>query len=140
MDHQKFAYWTERHIEADSVLYFWYLVNRETKNGVHFHGIKYHPKFLQEHGQYIRVNRHNFSNSGIERHASKGSGKPSQKNCRATTGDCWHDGTSLAASERLGHVNPDRADEEIWSTLHGFYESWFREDCRAARLPEKEIA
>lgn len=109
-----------REFEMD---YEWYLIHKASKSGVHFHGHKYHDP--APHRSLLGCNRYNFSTFGIERHAPSGEGKPSHEQCWVTAGPCWHDGTSLGASERLGHINPDRDDDEVWAVLEDYHQSWF---------------
>lgn len=46
-----------------------------------------------------------------------------------TGGDCYCDGSSLQASERLGHIDPDSEDDEeyIWIVLRAYYYNWIEE-------------
>lgn len=117
----EFKYWKEQHFKEGCVYYFWYIADQE-RNGVHFHGVK-----SEKPDQFGFANRHNFQTHGIEIH-SKTPRYEEQKpipDCHVTKGDCYCDGTSLYAEERLGHVNPDNCDDEVWHVLESFYRTHF---------------
>lgn len=107
---------TER---KDGIFFCWYLIGKKNREGVHFHGHVPDKPFSLS-------NQFNFFASGIERHKKTPDreGHEPVKNCIVTGGDCYCDGSSLQASERLGFVNPNNDDEIIWSVLHEYYGYW----------------
>lgn len=117
--------------------FFWYLIARETREGVHFHGSQYKDKARFDAFNYSN-NRYSFAAYGIEMHSIKPRyerQKPIEYYCEVVGGEnkCYCDGSSLQASERLGWVNPEGSDDTaIWNTLHEYFDSWLGE------LPEVE--
>jgi hypothetical protein len=125
VNHAKFIYRKKQTLRDKNTIYMWELIDKQTKNGVHFHGAKYDAALLKEDSFLYDRNSYGFSTYGIERHAATGQGTPSHTDCQVTGGNCWHDGTSLYAEERLEHVNPDDCDSEVWFVLEQFYASHF---------------
>ncbi len=123
MNHEKFRYIKQQIVRSDGVYYSWYLVHK-SRNGVQFHGPVY------ENQESFRENKFGFQACGIERHSVKPlyeNQSPLEK-CFVTGGDCYCDGTSLGADERLGWINPNGSDDEaIWNVLDSYYNSWFGE-------------
>lgn len=115
-------YWKEQHFKGSDIYYYWYIADAK-RNGVHFHGVK-----SDKLSEFLSVNRYSFGTYGIEVHSVKAmyEGQTPISNCRVTGGDCYCDGTSLYAEERLGHVNPDNCDAEVWGVLENFYDDKFR--------------
>jgi hypothetical protein len=108
--------------------YAWYLINKERREGVHFHGCKY-AVGTEVYDILARdCNKHNFSTYGIESHkkTKQHENQTPQENCDVTGGDCYCDGSSLQAREKLGFINPDSLDDDryIWNVLHDYYASW----------------
>jgi len=129
MDHDKFLYEKKQILQDGVTTYMWYLINRDKRNGVHFHGRKKHDV-----GEYFRTpfcngNQFCFDASGIESHSKTPIYKDHKpiENCFVTGGDCYYDGTSLIATERLGHVDPDNCDAEVWCELEYLYKQWHEE-------------
>lgn len=124
MNNKDFIYKKVQILEDNGTYYFWYLIHRETRTGVHFHGKKYDNNDMGS-----MSNRHSFMPYGLEIHSKTPNyeGHTPIENCEVTGGDCYCDGSSLMASERLGFVNPDSEQDEknIWFVLHDLYESWF---------------
>lgn len=126
MDHEKFRYKKEKWFSKSSTNYAWYVIGAESKEGVHFHGVVYHDeeyvsKFI------LGDNNFGFAAHGIEAHKTKPmyEGQNPIKNCQVTGGDCYCDGSSLQASERLGWINPEGSDDEtIYRVLEGYYRNW----------------
>lgn len=52
--------------------------------------------------------------------------KPSHDNCWILNGPCWHDGSSLYASEVLIPIFESGGESAIWIALRGEYISRFR--------------
>ena len=106
-----------------AAFYEWYVINKKTREGVHFHGV-----VSRDPGIYFDLNRYNFMTHGIEMHSKtpRYEGQKALPNCFVTGGDCYHDGTSLGARENLGHIDPTgRDDEQIYSELLYWYRSEF---------------
>lgn len=66
---------------------------------------------------------------GLEFHHHSGEGAPHHLNCPLTGGRCWHDGTSLHATENLwplikGYLS-DGSHDIVFSLLEREYESHF---------------
>lgn len=126
MNHKDFIYKKVQILEETGTYYLWYLIHRETRTGVHFHGKKYTDEFMLKSGM---TNQYFFYAYGLEKHSKTPNyeGHTPIENCEVTGGDCYCDGSSLMASERLGFVNPDSEQDEkhIWFVLHDLYESWF---------------
>lgn len=122
MNYEKFIYFKCQGITAKSVTYQWYLIDKVTREGVHFHGT-----VTPDLGMAFN-NTHGFMANGIECHRKKPNYEghtPAPSYCIVTQGDCYCDGSSLQASERLGWVNPDGSDDvAIWNVLHEYFESW----------------
>lgn len=111
----------------------WYLINKRTREGVHFHGYQIISNEKRECcNPLIDLNIYDFCALGIEQHAKTPlhKGHTPLKNCPVTNGDCYCDGTSLSAQEQLGHIDPNDASDEdyIWLTLYDFYEDWFSDE------------
>jgi hypothetical protein len=135
MDYAKFIYKKEQVVREKYTAHFWYLINSETREGVHFHGHQY--KDPKDAFSFYGENRHCFYAMGIEMHSKtpRHENHKALPNCQVTLGDCYCDGSSLSASERLGWINPDGSDDEhIWGVLHQFYGYWIepRKDEEAA--------
>lgn len=79
--HHKYT-WTARH---GTVTHQWELL---TATG----GIVFHVAINESFGSPA---------CGIEKHSNTGKGAPDHSNCWLTHRWCWHDGSSLYASERL---------------------------------------
>ena len=109
--------------------YAWYLVHKEHRNGVHFHGMtrdKTSNLYAQD------CNHFGFITLGIEMHSKNPlwSEQTPISNCWVTGGDCYCDGSSMAAREELGHISPDGKDDDyIWLTLEDWYKCKFEKDC-----------
>lgn len=126
MDYKKFIYRKVQIVQENLTAYYWYLINRETREGVHFHGHQY--KDPKDSFYVFGDNSHGFDAHGIERHKKTPDreGHTPVKDCDVTGGDCYCDGTSLAASERLGWINPDSSDDDaIYNVLEEYYFHWF---------------
>lgn len=125
MNYEKFIYLKQQSFKDGYIFYYWYLIDKETREGVHFHGAK--QLDLKE---YSSCNQYGFETYGIEKHSKEPvyEGQKPIKNCIVTCGDCYPDGTSLYASENLGHVNPDNCDPQVWSELEYLYKSWFENE------------
>lgn len=126
MDHEKFIYYKTQIIGKDDISYSWYLIDKKRREGVHFHG-----------GTMVNdpvgiSNQYRFFAHGIECHKKTPhfEGHESIKgHCIVTGGDCFCDGSSLQASEQLGHINPDGSDDFlIWSVLHQYYGYWIEKE------------
>lgn len=122
MNHEKFIYKKIQYIRECSVFYYWYLINKKTREGVHFHGCTHTDENL-----IFDCNYHGFMTHGLEMHSKKPlyEGQAPVDNCDVTGGDCYCDGTSLGARERLGHINPEDDDAFIWHELECFYQERF---------------
>lgn len=122
MDFENFVYKKEQWVKEDQINYSWYLINRDRREGVHFHGV------LREDSEYFNGNKYHFAAYGIEAHHQKPLYKNHQpvKDCFVTGGDCYCSGSSLQADEQLGHINPNSVEDEryIWQVLHEYYDSW----------------
>lgn len=95
------------HTEFKSSLNY-YMIHKQTRNATHFHGL------VLKHRQEIdwMVNEFGFVPGGIEYHHPKNVRYGFYtKNCSATGGDCWCDGSALAASDRYPHFNPESDDD-----------------------------
>jgi hypothetical protein len=130
MNFEKFIHKKVQVIKETHTFYYWYLINKKDRNGVHFHGAKYND--LEEYfkSPFNNGNQYRFDTHGLEIHSCVPI-YPNQKplkNCEVTGGDCYCDGTSLTASEWLGDVNPDNSDDRIWADLYYFYASHFEEE------------
>ena len=105
-----------QHLHDNFTGYSWAIFMPSRKIAVEFHGRKFPERKDQE---FLRMNRFNFTTSRIEVHRStpiyEGQGKI--EGCIIMGGDCYTTGSSLYAEERLGHVNPDDCDEEVWGVL-----------------------
>ena len=119
---QELRYWKEQRFNGGDVFYYWYIADSE-RNGVHFHGLRY-----ERAREFLRVNRYRFYTLGIGIHSKKAiyDGQTPISDCHVTGGNCYCDGTSLYAEERLGHVNPDNCDAEVWHVLENFYDDKFK--------------
>lgn len=125
MNYEKFIYKKMQIQQEKQTYYYWYLINKENREGVHFHGAKIHDLSNELFTSYI--NEYGFKTYGIEQH-SKTPLYPDQepvKDCEVTCGDCYCSGTSLYASENLGDVNPDNCDPKVWMELEYLYKEWF---------------
>lgn len=91
--------------------YTWELTFPEKKSGVHAHGKK------DKNGVFVVF--------GFEIHSPKPlcDGQTSLPNCHITGGDCFHEGSSLYAIEKIGHINPDDPlqDQYVFNCLDDFY-------------------
>lgn len=129
-DFNKFIYKKVQIIQENYTYYYWYLINKELRNGVHFHGVKRHDS-----EEYFKLpfnnNQYGFETLGIESHSKEPlyEGHKPIPNCDVTGGDCYCDGTSLYASEKLGDINPDKCDERVWFELHYLYKNWHEGKC-----------
>jgi len=133
IDSKNFIYKKMQFVEVGFIQYFWYLIHRETRNGVHFHGQQYNENY--DYGKYCPWDDfehgrscHRFSAHGIEVHSIKPmyNGQTAIEDCDVTGGDCYCDGSSLSASRYLGHINPNGSDDVvIWNVLHDWYDSNF---------------
>lgn len=107
--------------------YYWYLVHKQKREGVHFHGFVDNISF-----NTYGVNKYGFMPWGIECHRKSPiyDGQTPIKECWVTKGDCFCDGSSLQAQEVLGHIDPENEmdDNFIWITLHDYYENWIDKD------------
>lgn len=125
MFHDKFIYKKTQVLRDSHTVYYWYLIHKTLRNGVHFHGVRTHD--LDEYFKSSFCdNKFGFNTSGIESHSKTQTyeGQTPIDYCEVTGGECFCDGTSLYASENLGHVNPDFCDEEVWFHLHKLYSNW----------------
>jgi hypothetical protein len=126
MNHDKFIYRKTQTVGKITIDYRWYLIDRETREGVHFHGSVYLKELFSSGVSFC--NSHGFHAMGIECHRKEPNyegHKPAPCYCMVTLGDCYCDGSSLQAEERLGDVNPDGSeDDRIWSVLHEYYGYW----------------
>jgi len=124
LNHEKFIYWKEQRIDSYCVTYGWFLADKKTREGVHFHCTKRHD---QTKASFYSSNGYGCDCFGIERHSKSPiyEGQRPVKDCHVTGGDCYCDGTSLWAERDLGHICPDgKDDDSIWGVLHGYYYSW----------------
>lgn len=126
MNYKKFLYYKKIYYSEQEIYYMWYLVDKTSRCGVHFHGrVTNIPGWTG--------NRFGFMTYGIECHSPVQvfdfDSKPVTEHCEVTQGMCWCDGTSLLAQERLGHIDPNDALDEmtIWRVLENFYNSYFEE-------------
>lgn len=131
-DFKRFFYKKTVVEEGDTIWLAWYLIDRERREGVHFHGIQYKDSYKPVTYEPWENNQYRFASHGIEKHSKTPlyEGQEPLKDCEVTGGDCYCDGTSLMARERLGHINPDSKndDDTIWMTLHYFFRAWFEEE------------
>ena len=122
MDFENFTYKKEQWVKPNQIIFYWYLINIERREGVHFHGV------LREDDKYFTGNKYHFAAYGIEAHYKKPLCDKHQpvKNCFVTGGDCYCTGSSLQADERLGYINPSSIEHErdIWHVLHEYYNIW----------------
>lgn len=129
-DFKRFFYKKTVVEEGDTIWRAWYLIDKQTREGVHFHGYQYKDSY--ENGDYIpwRGNMYRFSPHGIEKHRTKPiyKGQEPLKNCNVTGGDCYCDGTSLQASREFGRINPEKEDDYIWETLRHYYRIWIEDE------------
>jgi hypothetical protein len=126
MNHEKFIYHKTQTVGKIDTGYNWYLIDRKTREGVHFHGSVYLK------GSMLGLaNQYGFFAAGIECHKTKPhfeGHKPIPGHCIVTGGECYADGSSLQAEERLGDVNPDGSEDlRIWNVLHEYYGYWIEE-------------
>ncbi len=128
MNHEKFIYHKTQTIGTVEIMYSWYLIEKKTREGVHFHGTlatKNNPI-----SGLSLFNKFNFMASGIECHRKKPNYEghtPIKGHCIVTQGECYCDGSSLQASEQLGHINPATDDDSVWSVLHLYFGYWIEE-------------
>lgn len=122
--HDKFLYIKHQVVVKNKTTYAWYFINKNTRQGVHFHGVKYSDDYDNRH--LMEPNRYGFQTYGIEAHFKNPlyDNQLPLENCWVTQGDCYCSGSSLSAEEHLGHINPDDDDYYIWLTLHEFYQNW----------------
>lgn len=121
-DFDKFTYKKVQVIQDKATYFFWYLINKDRREGVHFHGALYEDKTMCS-----LCNQHGFMTHGIEAHRKTPSYKEHKPvpNCDVTGGDCYCDGSSLQAEQHLGHIDPTgRDDDIIWNVLHEYYGHW----------------
>ena len=123
----EFFYKIEKNLGETETYYSWYLVHKEKHQGVHFHGRK--SNVSKDRGVCL-YNSYNFTAYEIEMHSPVPKYEGDRAHgayCWVTNGDCYHDGSSLMAQERLGHINPEDESDQmcIWNVLHNFYESQF---------------
>jgi hypothetical protein len=119
---EKFIYKKMQITDKWGVRYFWYLIDPSRGEGVHFHG-----QIANIRDNYFKGNKFDFFAMGIEAHFKepKYEGQGFTKNCDVTGGNCYCDGSSLAA-DRLNYINPNDAyyDTHIWNVLHEFFDNW----------------
>lgn len=127
MDHEKFIYRKEQRIREHRIKYAWFLINKESRNGVTFCGNKYDAEMIAKSRSLCRDNHFGFGAHGIECHASTGSGAPSCTDCQVTGGECWYNSAILYAEESLSGIDPDNCDSKVWGVLHSVYQSHFEE-------------
>lgn len=124
MNHEKFIYYKTQQVGPKEVQYAWFLIDKKTREGVHFHG------YTIADDRFNMANMFGFFAAGIESHRQKPNyegHEPVKGNCIVTGGDCYCDGSSLQASERLGNVHPERDDATIWNVLHEYFGYWIEE-------------
>jgi hypothetical protein len=139
MNYKKFLYYKKiSYSDQETTYYMWFLVDKISRRGVHFHGrVTKIPGWTG--------NRFGFMAFGIECHSPVQvfdfDSRPVTEHCEVTQGKCWCDGTSLLAQDRpgwgwdhevvgrLGHIDPNDALDEmaIWRVLENFYNSYFEE-------------
>lgn len=119
-----FKYKKQQYFDAKGCYYFWYLIDPLRQEGVHFHGRLYN----NPDGYVKQDNKFGFYACGIEGHFKKRKHKwqAAIQKCDVTGGKCYCDGSSLQASERLGHINPNDNNHEkyIWCVLHEYFNIW----------------
>jgi hypothetical protein len=120
-DHENFRYSKIISYRKKATVYSWFLIDKN-REGVNFHG-------SVSDNEASFSNQYGFMTYGIESHRHKMTyeGQTPVLGCYVTGGNCYTDGSSLCASERLGHINPVRDDDEVWHVLHSFYRSWFED-------------
>ena len=129
MRHDKFIYKKVQILRDDVTYFYWYMINKKKRDGVHFHGV--HHKDDEVYAKYaFEGNNYNFTAHGIEIHSPTKmyDHQTPIKNCEVTQGDCYCDGTSLGAIEDLGHICPNGNDSFIWYTLSRYYINNFGEE------------
>lgn len=108
------------------VWFEWYLIHKDKRNGVHLHGIQ------DFEGQTGFENNFGFRTHGVEIHSKRPLYGPGQKplpNCFVTQGDCYCDGSSSAARDEFGHINPVVGfDDFVWDRLMWFYQDNFQKE------------
>jgi hypothetical protein len=131
MQYDKFIYKKVVYWEDSGKYYLWYLINKDRREGVNFHGKVYTDPEVLKYRSIIDTNKWGFSTLGIEAHRKK---SPYEREdykpccieyCDVTGGKCYPDGSSMAA-DRLKHINPDNMvdDGYVWNVLHEFYDIW----------------
>lgn len=121
MNWEKFIYLKQQRIDVTGIFYAWYIIDRKTREGVHFHG------YTMNEDKFSMCNKFGFFAAGIEMHKTKPhyeGHEPIKGHCMVTLGDCYCDGSSLQASERLGEIHPERDDLQIWNVLHEYFGHW----------------
>ena len=128
-DFEKFIYKKVCFEEPEVRFHLWYLIDKKTREGVHFHGQEYRENYNASDYRPWYNNQHRFSAHGIEMHKKTPvyEGQKPLENCDVTGGDCYCDGSSLQASEQLGHINPNKDDDYVWSVLHYYFGIWIEE-------------
>jgi len=120
-----FIYKKVEYITDDKSTIYWYLIHKTRREGVHFWGWANSKTMAGMHNSY------GFYAAGIEGHRKTPHYKDHKpmSNCYVTQGYCYHDGSSLQASERLGHINPSNSfdNEYIWYVLHEYFDAWVKE-------------
>lgn len=113
-DHHKYT-WSRPH--SSSVHHRWEIVG--AKGGIHLH-----VSIMDDHEKYPDPS------CGLEFHHSTGEGAPGHFNCHLTGGRCWHDGTSLYATEtvwpNVKSMMPDH--DRIFRYLEGIADNHFEDD------------
>jgi len=121
MDHVNFIYEKHQEFDASDCTYSWCIINKKTRNGVDFSGIKYYDG-------NTAANSHGFFPYGFEFHRVPDDkyAVTSDDYCNVTLGACAHDGSSRWAMETLGKIDPCGSDDAtIWQTLSHVYHSVF---------------
>lgn len=128
MDYENFIYKKVKILQENRTYFYWYLIHKETRNGVHFHGCQYGqgydckgitpPWAMSEHGENrSRFTTQGFTTQGIEVHSKE----PRHTEYKPL------ENYEVAADRDLGFINPDGSDDDyIWNTLHDWFESQFR--------------
>lgn len=119
MDYENFIYKKEQYFNDDNVTFYWYLINKKRREGVHLYGIQ------RPDTTYFKGNQYNFFPLSIEAHYQKPSyeGEGSVDDCFVTGGKCYCTGSSSMAERMFRYTNP-KNDEYIWKTLHKCYNDW----------------
>jgi len=88
-------------------------------------GLNFHVSWNADKGGFD-------ASAGLEFHHLKGEGAPHHTNCPLTGGRCWHNGTSLYASEWVWPMVKDYLNDgdhlQIFAFLEREYEKHFEAD------------